>query len=488
MSRKPASAARALLAFVALPGIVAFAVPMFFVWRGVGRSAFQWPALVPLSIGTALLLWCVREFYSAGRGTLAPWDPPRHLVSSGPYRVSRNPMYVAVSLILLGWALGFWSPGLLIYAAAVMIAFHLRVVFHEEPWLARTFRTEWKQFSTDTPRWVFRSRRAVLIAWLIVALAFPIAGLAYEIAAEGAAAGEFPAPGTMVDVGGRRLHLLCNGEGEPTVFLESSGWGSAVSAEAVRRRLAGRTRVCSYDRSGNGWSDSGPSVVSAADLARDLAVLQDRAKISWPFVIVASSIGGLTAEMFARQFPERTAGLVFVDAANSLALPILESVSGRTTVVLCATSVLARFGVVRLMDPFGLNARGGDHRQSGALAYGPGPWGELCAMARGLSKTREAFDAAPPLDPRVPVAVLSASSDEDLVPPVIRRLVDVPSIAAAFRDSHQKLAQRSAHGTWEVVPESTHLIAETQPDAVSTATLALLGRVGRVGATSARRR
>ncbi len=74
---------RALLAFLALPGIVAFAVPLWLAWSEPGRrGAARWPAawLVVLA-GASLLLWCVREFYVAGRGTLAPWSPPRSLVT-----------------------------------------------------------------------------------------------------------------------------------------------------------------------------------------------------------------------------------------------------------------------------------------------------------------------------------------------------------------------------------------------------------------------
>ena len=101
----------------------------------------------------------------------------------------------------------------------------------------------------------------------------------YEAYADGMAAQEFPPPGMLVDIGGRRLHLLCIGEGEPTVIFESSGFGNAVSFVRARERLASRTTVCSYDRSGMGWSDPGHGPVSTGDLVRDLAVLQDRAKL-----------------------------------------------------------------------------------------------------------------------------------------------------------------------------------------------------------------
>ena len=467
--------ARAFLAFAVLPGLVAYLVPLLLAWSVLRIRTFQWLALVPLLLGTAVLMWCVREFFVRGRGTLAPWDPPRQLVATGPYKWSRNPMYVAVSVVLAGWALGFSSIALAAYAVVVMIVFHLRVVLYEEPWLARTHRTDWKTYSSMAPRWVFRSRKAVAIAWLIALAAIPVAGLGYEIAAEAAAA-EFSPPGRLVDIGGRRIHLLCSGEGEPTVFFEASGWGTALSSERVRKRVSGVTRVCSYDRRGNGWSDPGPSVASAGDLARDLAVLQDRAAVPWPFVIVASSIGGLTAEMYVRQFPERTAGLVLLDAATSLSLPSLESVSGRASAVLCASSVLARFGVLRLVDPFQF---GGDRdrRQTALMAYGPGPWGQLCAMSRGLSQTREAFAAAPPLPKDVPLVVLSAATADSLVPPAFRRFVDTGNVKVELEQSHKRFAQMSTRGTWETVPESTHLIGESQPDAVANAILALLAEL-----------
>jgi protein-S-isoprenylcysteine O-methyltransferase Ste14 len=97
----------------------------------------------------------VREFYVAGRGTLAPWAPPQHLVVSGPYRFSRNPMYIAVGLILAGWAVLYQSPALWIYALLVGLAFHLRVLFGEEPRLARTFGAAWESYRAVTKRWLW---------------------------------------------------------------------------------------------------------------------------------------------------------------------------------------------------------------------------------------------------------------------------------------------------------------------------------------------
>jgi protein-S-isoprenylcysteine O-methyltransferase Ste14 len=152
---------RAVLAFLALPGLVAFAAPLLLIWPRPLDTAFRASGLAPLAMGIILLLWCVRDFYVAGRGTLAPWDPPRHLVTTGPYRFSRNPMYVAVFMVLLGWALGFRSALLGAYALAVLAAFHLRVIFGEEPWLAKTHGEAWTQYVRDVPRWLGVPRRSV---------------------------------------------------------------------------------------------------------------------------------------------------------------------------------------------------------------------------------------------------------------------------------------------------------------------------------------
>jgi len=141
---------RAVLAFLALPGAVAFLIPWVVLPHGPFVQAL---GLIPLGLGVVLLLWCVRDFYVAGKGTLAPWSPPRHLVVRGLYRYSRNPMYIAVTIVLWGWALGFRSRAIAIYALVVMVMFHLRVVLGEEPWLARTHGAEWVRYRSRVPRW-----------------------------------------------------------------------------------------------------------------------------------------------------------------------------------------------------------------------------------------------------------------------------------------------------------------------------------------------
>lgn len=147
---------RAITAFVALPGLTAFIIPVM-----IGAVAtHQPPEHVPLAValilaGTLVLLWCVREFYVSGRGTLAPWARPKHLVTSGPYRLTRNPMYLCVALVLLGWCTLWDSTGLHIYAVVTLCVLFVRVMALEEKWVARQFGAEWESYRARTPRWLF---------------------------------------------------------------------------------------------------------------------------------------------------------------------------------------------------------------------------------------------------------------------------------------------------------------------------------------------
>lgn len=147
---------RALLAFIALPGLVAIVVPPIIASLDPWRVGPARPGLVVMAAGAFVLVWCVRDFFVAGRGTLAPWDPPKSLVLVGLYRHTRNPMYVGVLVLVLGWAMTLGSPALGGYAILLAVAFHLRVLIHEEPWLASQFGPQWHAYAAAVPRWLPR--------------------------------------------------------------------------------------------------------------------------------------------------------------------------------------------------------------------------------------------------------------------------------------------------------------------------------------------
>jgi len=144
---------RALTAFLVLPGVAAIAVPPLLASVDPWRGEMQGFGLLGMLAGMVLLIWCVRDFYVAGKGTLAPWDPPQKLVVVGLYRLVRNPMYVGVLLLVAGWATWLASPVLAAYAVVLAVGFHLRVRWHEEPWLDRRFGGDWRRYRAKVRRW-----------------------------------------------------------------------------------------------------------------------------------------------------------------------------------------------------------------------------------------------------------------------------------------------------------------------------------------------
>jgi protein-S-isoprenylcysteine O-methyltransferase Ste14 len=138
-------------------GVLVFLPAQVLRWSGITRppatGAPQVVALIVGAAGAALALWCVVAFALVGRGTPAPFDPPRRLVVRGPYRVVRNPMYLGARLALAAAALYYESLALLAFAAAFCLATHLFVVGYEEPALRRSFGADYGAYCRAVRRW-----------------------------------------------------------------------------------------------------------------------------------------------------------------------------------------------------------------------------------------------------------------------------------------------------------------------------------------------
>jgi protein-S-isoprenylcysteine O-methyltransferase Ste14 len=105
------------------------------------------------SAGALIALWCIFTFAWIGRGTPAPFDPPRRLVIRGPYRFVRNPMYIGAGMALAGAALFYQSLPLLVYGGVFLLACHLFVLSYEEPPLKRTFGAEYDAYCHRVRWW-----------------------------------------------------------------------------------------------------------------------------------------------------------------------------------------------------------------------------------------------------------------------------------------------------------------------------------------------
>ncbi len=145
---------RALFAFLAVPvsvtGLLPFVLCLYDPFKGQGHLY----GLIFSGIGIIILLWCVHDFYVIGKGTLAPWDPPKKLVTVGLYRYVRNPMYVGVFFILSGWITLTASPFIGSFTLFLLFGFYLRVKFYEEPWAELNFGSEWLTYKKNVPRWL----------------------------------------------------------------------------------------------------------------------------------------------------------------------------------------------------------------------------------------------------------------------------------------------------------------------------------------------
>jgi len=139
-------------------GLVLIYVPTrLLAWSGIVHPATMGaPQIAGMITGTAgavIALWCVVAFARIGKGTPAPFDPPRKLVIRGPYRFVRNPMYIGAVLALAGAALFYKSTPLLAYAVLFLVASHVFVVRYEEPTLRRTFGEEYEAYCRRVRRW-----------------------------------------------------------------------------------------------------------------------------------------------------------------------------------------------------------------------------------------------------------------------------------------------------------------------------------------------
>jgi pimeloyl-ACP methyl ester carboxylesterase len=149
------------------------------------------------------------------------------------------------------------------------------------------------------------------------------AAMLFVAVASGSAAAtpvDFDAPyehrGRLVDIGGRRLNLVCRGSGSPTVVFDAGlgDWSAAWSK--VQPVIAETTRACSYDRAGYGWSDAGPLPRDSASIVSDLHALLGAASIGPPYILVGHSFGSYTMRLFADRYLDEVAGIVLVDGSH----------------------------------------------------------------------------------------------------------------------------------------------------------------------------
>jgi len=300
-----------------------------------------------------------------------------------------------------------------------------------------------------------RGRRFLLWLGRIVAglVILSLIGAVFESVSEASDMRAYPPPGQLVDVGGYRLHIYCMGTGSPTVVIDaglgdwSTAWGS------VQAEVAKVTQVCTYDRAGSGWSDSGPLPRDAGQFAKELHSLLQKANLPGPFVLVGHSLGGLPVRVFTGDYPAEVAGVVLIESmfpgqGGASSTHANTQVSGQTR-AFSLIPLLSRFGVVRVLSKL-LSAANSTPAEKTSFGYSVSPKFVQAAIDElsGIPNSLSQADAVKSFGD-IPLIVLSRGLDQ----------------SADWQAGQAKLLQLSTNSQQLFAEKSGHNIELDQPEA-----------------------
>jgi pimeloyl-ACP methyl ester carboxylesterase len=243
----------------------------------------------------------------------------------------------------------------------------------------------------------------LVTAWGAVAMAAEMASRLHE------------PRGALLDIGGRRLRLVCEGprSDAPTIWLEAGAFGGAADFAAIQQKLTERDlRSCAYDRAGMGYSDPGPRPRDGHAIVGDLEKLIAASGEPGPFVLVGHSMAGLYIRLFAAQNPDRVAGLVLLDAAlpEMIEAPGARRFVGTFTNIARLSAAAGTLGLTKPLflfgDRIGLPPAGRAEKRRGFIS-GRQSRTALAEVESWRAAARQAADAGP-LRPEWPVAVVTA--------------------------------------------------------------------------------
>jgi pimeloyl-ACP methyl ester carboxylesterase len=306
-----------------------------------------------------------------------------------------------------------------------------------------------------------RSARWLLLAAAVIGAASAV----YQAAAEAVDRRRYPPPGRMVDLGGRSLHMIDMGAGDPAVVIVQALGADTLDFLGFYRELAASgVRVIVYDRAGLGWSDAPPIGRPTVDgMARELHDLLAAAAIPRPCVLAGHSFGGIIARRHAARYPADVAGLVLIDSSHEDQVRRYIQVEGRwgNPPVTTARRILKRvtfpLGLRRLLSPEPSSTAPPD----------------LAGASRAVNLTRRRRRAG------IREMILSARPGGS--PPDLGNLA-VTVLTASGRDPtwtgmQAELAAISTASTHIVADHGGHFLQQDNPDLVSAAIRDMLGRV-----------
>lgn len=159
------------------------------------------------------------------------------------------------------------------------------------------------------PKWV-----TILLSFLSLLVLVVAAGFIYEWFASRQAESDYPAPGTLVEAGGYRLHFHKQGSGSPTILLEAGSGETSLSWRDIPEQLAESATIVSYDRAGYAWSQRADTERSGANIVQELHTALEAEGMKGPYLVVGHSLGGMYARLFTQTYRDEVSGLVLIDA------------------------------------------------------------------------------------------------------------------------------------------------------------------------------
>ncbi len=210
-------------------------------------------------------------------------------------------------------------------------------------------------------RFLLRGAQVGLPGLFLVLLVLYGIGALIELNTEKSEAARFRPPGELYDIGGRRLHLYCLGQpvqGQAPVILVAGAGDSFFSWWNLQHQLAPLGLVCSYDRSGYGWSEVGPRPRTSANLAEELQLLLKAAGLQPPYLLVGHSLGGLVVRQYALDYPGEVQSLVLVEGFDAESVARLPALVRKPLLLIPAWesgmgAVLETGGILRLLERWG---------------------------------------------------------------------------------------------------------------------------------------
>lgn len=299
-------------------------------------------------------------------------------------------------------------------------------------------------------RWL----KIVTITLLVIIAVLLIAGILYQSVATAVDARRYPPPGRLVDVGGHQLHIVCAGQGSPTVILEAAAQAASAHWVWVQPEVAEATRVCAYDRAGMGWSDAGPEPRDARQIAAELHALLENAGVAGPYVLVGHSFGGLYARVYAAQYSGEVTGMVLVDATHPDLWEHLppEFLAPDEDKRLAALPAFAGVGLMRLTKFFPAGPDLPAEQQAAITAFNASTKfnGAFTAELTAFPETKAQVHAAGSLGD-MPLVVLTAEKTYDEQPPEL-----AAPARQAWRTLQADLVTLSSNSSHQVVAGATH--------------------------------